>query len=165
MRPLKWAPSSMLIRAVEMSPVTEPSFLISTLPRAWTLPTTLPETTTSPALISELSWAVEPTISSWPRSEIGPCTLPSICKSSSPVTWPLISMLAPRRAELREGELPRREVEGALKGTTGDEEPRAGEAAGGSATACDLDHIILPPLFRHKELTKLRVGWSSVNSL
>jgi len=30
-------------------------------------------------------------------------------------------MLAPRRAELREGELPRREAEGALKATTGDE--------------------------------------------
>jgi hypothetical protein len=59
-------------------------------------------------------------------------------------------MLAPRRAELREAELPRRDAEGALKGTTGDEEPDAGEAAGGSATACDLDHI-MPPLFKHKE--------------
>lgn len=42
MRPLNWAPSSMLMRAVEMSPMTEPSVLMSTRSVAKTLPTTLP---------------------------------------------------------------------------------------------------------------------------
>src|SRR5690242_3520251 len=76
---------------------------------------------------------------------MGPLTMPSICKSSEPVTWPLIWMLAPRRAPPRAGVLPRRPDGGTLKGTTGDGEAGEGETAGGSATACCLDHI-KPPL-------------------
>src|SRR5579863_10532045 len=52
-------------------------------------------------------------------------------------------MLAPSRAELRTFKLAGRDTEGAVKGTTVDEGPDAGEAAGGSATACCLDHISL----------------------
>ena len=46
-------------------------------------------------------------------------------------------MLAPRRAELREVELPRRDAEGTLKGTTGDEEPGAGKKYEYRVTAVD----------------------------
>jgi hypothetical protein len=42
MRPLNCAPSSMVIRAVAMSPTTEPSFFTSTRSRAWRFPITFP---------------------------------------------------------------------------------------------------------------------------
>ena len=73
-------------------------------------------------------------------------------------------MLAPSRAKLRELDPPRRVVEGAPNGTTGDDEPGVGEPAGGSATDCCLDHIN-PPLCKHEDRMELRVGGSSVYSL
>ena len=42
MEPLKYAPSSIMMRAVVKSPTTEPSFLISMRSRARKLPFTLP---------------------------------------------------------------------------------------------------------------------------
>src|SRR5262250_1856133 len=73
--------------------------------------------------------------------------MPSISRSSSPVIWPLIWMVAPRRATLRDGLLPNLgevvELNGADDGEAGE-----GEAAGGSATACCLDHIYPPFLGR-----------------
>src|SRR5260370_852889 len=106
-----------------------------------------------------------------PRSTLFPyttlfrfSTLPSICRSSVPVICPLICKLEPRRAELRAVELLEREVEGALKGVTEDAGPVAGDTAGGSDCVCCLVHI-LPPLFDPKELIRLRVGGSSVDTL
>src|ERR1700722_4523126 len=101
MRPLKYAPSSMLIRDVVMSPITWPSFLISTRSRAWRFPDTLPYTMTSRAVISVFSCALRPTVSRWPRREIGPSTLPSISRSSSLEISPLIVMVEPRHARVR----------------------------------------------------------------
>src|ERR1035438_5429676 len=46
MEPLKYAPSSIMMRAVVRSPTTDPSFLISMRSRARRLPFTLPYTTT-----------------------------------------------------------------------------------------------------------------------
>ena len=98
------------------------------------------------------------------RGRAGPLTMQSICTSSEPVTWPLIWMLAPRRAAPRAGAPPRRAEEGALNGTTGATEAEAGEAAGGSATVCCLDHI-MPPLSELQEWKLLRVGGSSVEPM
>ena len=105
MRPLKSAPSSMLIRAATISPITLPPFLISTRSHTSRLPETSPKTTTSLAVTSEVNCAVHPTVSRWPRSETGPSTLPSICKSSSPEIWPLTVRDDPRHSKLRTGEL------------------------------------------------------------
>src|SRR5712675_781690 len=92
-----------------MSPSTEPSFLISTRSWARTLPWILPYTTTSRAVTSECNCALRPAMSFWPCSAMGPSTLPSICRSSSPETFPLISRLGPRKERLRATELLGRE--------------------------------------------------------
>src|SRR6266853_6654766 len=52
-----------MIRAVVRSPFTEPSFLISIRSFARRLPFTLPNTTTSRATISAVTFAVAPTVS------------------------------------------------------------------------------------------------------
>src|SRR5215831_10063545 len=84
---------------------------------------------------------------------MGPSTMPSICKSSVPVTSPLIWMLAPRRAPPRAGTLLSFPGAGWLNGTTGDAGACEGETAGGSATApCCLDHIIRTSLYRNPEI-------------
>src|SRR5260370_7682560 len=90
--------------------------------------------------MSDVSSAVRPTVSSWPRREMGPSTLPSICKSSVPVIWPLICRLEPRRAEPRAGLLPSAGVEGLLKATTEGFAACAGDDDSGSG--CCLVHIV-----------------------
>src|SRR5439155_1547217 len=55
--------STILRRAVFKSPITEPSFLISILPFARTIPFTFPHTTTSRAMMSAVTFAVAPTVS------------------------------------------------------------------------------------------------------
>src|SRR5215472_6520043 len=61
--PLKNAPSSIRIWGVVKSPVTEPSFLISIRFFARTFPFTLPDTTTSAAMMSAVTLAVVPIVS------------------------------------------------------------------------------------------------------
>jgi len=60
MEPLKYAPSSIMIRAVVRSPTTEPSFLISIRSRACKFPFTFPYTTTSRAITSAVTFALAP---------------------------------------------------------------------------------------------------------
>src|SRR5205823_2450553 len=74
-------------------------------------------------------------------SRMGPSTMPSMCKSSVPVTSPLICMLAPRRAPPRDGAPLGFPDEGWLNGTTG-VEGDSETADGSAAAACCLDHII-----------------------
>src|SRR5437762_13041855 len=78
----------------------------------------------------------------WPFREMGPSTLPSICKSSVPVMVPLMCRLEPRRAKLRvgAGPTPGRLLAGALKATTGSG-PLTGAALGASSCFVLL-HII-----------------------
>src|SRR5207253_11224729 len=96
-------------------------------------------------------------VSSWPRSETGPSTLPSIRRSSVPVICPLIARLAPRRAVSRTLALPSRVPEGALYGTTGDDAARTDRAAGAPDTACCLFHIHHPLNCQETDLVWLRV--------
>jgi hypothetical protein len=89
-------------------------------------------------------------VSSWPLREIGPSTMPSICKSSEPVISPLICRLEPSRAEERDAEIAERA--GAVKGVTVDADGCAGDGAGVSVRVC-LDHIV-PPLLHKKEMIR-----------
>src|SRR5713226_9116009 len=74
---------------------------------------------TSAATISEVSCAVRPAISLFPWSEIGPWTRPSICRSSSPEIWPLISMVEPKNDTLRATAVVGRMAAVGLAGVTG----------------------------------------------
>src|ERR1700730_11271548 len=56
---------------------------------------------TSRAVISVFNSALRPTVSRWPRREMGPSTLPSISRSSSLQISPLIVMVEPRHARVR----------------------------------------------------------------
>src|SRR5580658_2956289 len=99
--PFKYAPSSISTRPPVMFPTTEPSFFTSTRSSACRLPRTLPYTITSRACTSETISPFCPTVRRWPFNEIGPSTLPSICKSSSPEIWPFTVNPGPKIARLR----------------------------------------------------------------
>src|SRR5258708_6437431 len=90
-----------MIREVVRSPMTEPCFLISMRPLARRLPLTSPNTITSDAVISPLTWAFCPMVSRWSPSEMGPSTLHSTWRSSVPVIWPLIFSPGPSQAGAR----------------------------------------------------------------
>src|ERR1700686_393157 len=96
--PLKYAPSSIIMRAVVRSPFTDPSFLISMRSLARRFPFTVPETTTSRAIISAVTLALAPTVSFRSSSVISPSTVPSISRSSLPEISPLTCRLEPSRA-------------------------------------------------------------------
>src|SRR6266436_4222259 len=96
--PLKYAPSSMMICAVVKSPITEPSFLISILLFARTIPFTFPHTTTSCAMMSAVTFAVAPTVSFPSPSWTAPSTIPSMCMSSLPEISPFTCRFDPSRA-------------------------------------------------------------------
>ncbi len=101
MEPLKYAPSSIMMRAVVRSPFTEPSFLISIRSLARRLPFTVPYTTTSRAIMSAVTLAVAPTVSLRSSSWINPSTEPSTKRSSLPVISPFTCRLDPSRAVAR----------------------------------------------------------------
>ena len=88
--PLTWAPSSIVIRDVVRSPITDASLLTSTRSCAIRFPLTSPNTTISLELMSPRIWAHGPKVSRWLPSEIGPSIFPSISKSTSPFICPLI---------------------------------------------------------------------------
>src|SRR5260370_21230370 len=70
---------------------------------------------------------------------MGQLTLPSSCKSSVAVIWPLICKLEPRRADARAGLPPTAGVDGFPKATTGGFAAFAGD--GGSFWAFCFGHI------------------------
>src|SRR5258708_4565128 len=81
----------MLILWQTTSPLSEPSFLISTRSLAVTLPLTLPSTTTSLALTLAWTWPLRPTVTRLPGKLMAPSTRPSMYSDSEPVTSPLMT--------------------------------------------------------------------------
>src|SRR5271156_2666298 len=142
-RPLKDAPSSTLIRAVVISPITSASFLISTRSRTLRSPVAVPYTITSRAVTWELNWAVRPIVTLWPGSEIGPSIFPSICRSSSPEISPLISNVDPKQDKSRAVGLLGRIEAVALSGAPGNLDSRD-EAEPGCSVCGSLVHMVPP---------------------
>src|SRR5258708_2778558 len=142
----------MLILTVVISPITEPSFLISTRSRAFRLPSTLPQTTTSRACTSELSFAVGPIVSLCPWSEIEPSTVPAICRSSLPEMSPLTTRFAPKHATSRELGVLERVAGVALPGLMGAPGTCTEDVPGKSACGCLLVHILPPYSDPNQEL-------------
>ena len=77
MLPLKYAPSSMMMRAVLMSPTSLASLRISILSVASTLPWIVPSTTTSRALTVACTVPFGPMVSLCSRASTVPSTSPS----------------------------------------------------------------------------------------
>src|SRR5579864_4600660 len=98
MPPLKYAPSSMLMRWQITSPVSEPSLRMSTRSVAVRLPFTLPRITTSLALMLACTCPLRPTVTRWPARLMAPSTRPSMYSASEPVTSPLITSDLPMLA-------------------------------------------------------------------
>src|SRR5215469_14591010 len=144
-----------MIRAVVRSPLTEPSFLISILSLARRLPFTVPNTTTSRAMISAVSFAVAPTVSLRSSSCTSPSTEPSRSRSSLPEISPLMWRLGPRRAVARSAVAPKGRIASVLIAVVPSQEfagVAVGFGAGGltgkfldsGCAACGVSGFLLP---------------------
>src|SRR6202034_4435586 len=102
MLPLKYAPSSITMRAVLMSPTSFASLRISILSDASTLPWMVPSTTTSRAFTPACSLPFGPTVRRCSCSSTEPSISPSIVRSSRLKIWPLIMTDFPMIAGPRE---------------------------------------------------------------
>src|SRR5216683_3677245 len=100
---------------------------------------------TSRAVISEFNWAVRPTVRRWPRSETGPSTLPSICRSSSLEISPFTTIVAPRHANVCAVGLLGRLTAGAFSGAPGILDSFDGDVPG-TSDCVSLFHIAPPTL-------------------
>src|ERR1700758_1059630 len=89
--PFRYAPSSMAIRWVAISPITIADFFNSTRSVAWRLPSSFPCTMTPFASTLAFTCPFGPTVRLFPFSRMLPSTWPSRYKSSLPVSSPLIT--------------------------------------------------------------------------
>src|SRR5271166_1715707 len=112
--PLKYAPSSIATRAVEMSPVSDALLRRSTRSLALTLPSTRPCTMTLRASRLARTRPLGPMVRLCPRSEIEPSTSPSTYKSSLPdnsprtiTDFPMVATSTDRGASARGGSMDR----------------------------------------------------------
>ena len=90
MAPRKCAPSAMATRGEVTSPSTEPLSRMSTFSDAVTLPVTSPRTITCLANTSARIFPLGPIVRVLSRSSIWPSTLPSMVRSSLPLSSPLM---------------------------------------------------------------------------
>src|SRR5579872_6692848 len=95
MPPLSAAPSSTLMRTVEMSPETEPSARMSTRSLQSMLPVTLPMTTTSRAWMLASTLPLRPMVTRLSGMMILPSMRPSMYSASEPLTSPLMTKVRP----------------------------------------------------------------------
>src|SRR5271168_3089824 len=164
-----------MMRAVVRSPLTDPSFLISIRSFARRLPFTVPNTTTSRAMMSAVTFAVAPTVSFRSSSWISPSTEPSISRSSLPEISPFTCRLDPSRAVARSAVAPNGRIASVLIAVVPSQV--AGASFGGSfeykflgsgCAACGVSGFLLPhigpPQGKAPPHTDFRPGYSKLYS-